>query len=571
MEKQWVIKDIPESENIQELAEAIQVDEALATILVQRQIKNYDQAKAFFRPSLDRLPDPFLMKDMDKALNRLLKAISQQELILIYGDYDVDGTTAVALVYGFLKDHYPHLIYYLPDRHTEGYGLSKIGIDWAKAQDTTLIITLDCGIKAIEEITYANSLAIDVIVCDHHVPGEELPPAWAILNPQQAECTYPYPHLSGCGIGFKFLQAFVKNQDLSINDLYYHLDLVVLSIAADIVPITDENRILAFYGLRLLNDRELRPGLKALAEAAGLDEHKALNINDLVFKIAPRINSVGRLRHAKEALQMLLAEDPKEAQVFAHLLNEVNIQRKGMDHRHTQEALALIKKEVKSTEDPKSTVLFKEDWHKGILGIVAARCIEKYYRPTIILTQHQDPDLITGSGRSIRDINLYEALQDCDDLLIQYGGHQQAAGLTLKKEDLTLFKEKFEEAIQKRMPERPSMPILEVDLRLDLAQITPKFWRILKQFAPFGPENRRPVFLSEELEVVSPRMIGEKHVKFRVRQADTAYLEVVAFGFGHYYDELIDANLLNLCYTLEERTYQGKNTLQLLAKDIQIL
>ncbi|MDX2306191.1 MAG: single-stranded-DNA-specific exonuclease RecJ [Microscillaceae bacterium] len=568
MKKRWIYREIPTMEKIRHLADSIGVTEALATLLVQRNIHSFEEAKSFFRPSLDELPDPFLMKDMTKAVARLQQCVEEQEKLLIYGDYDVDGTTAVALVYDFLKDFHSELDFYLPDRHREGYGVSNAAIEWAHEQGFQLIISLDCGIKAVEPVRLARSLGIDFIICDHHLAGEELPPATAILNPKQEDCFYPFQELTGCGIGFKLIEAFCIASSLDSNLALAHLDLVAVSIALDMVPMVGENRTLAYYGLQKLAQQP-RPGLKALMEIAGLARKTDLSISDLVFKLGPRINAVGRLKHARQAVELLIAQDERQTEEAARELNQLNNTRKHLDHTCTEEALEMIKTKYQSGC---TTVLFKPDWHQGVIGIVASRCIEQYHRPTIILTQSEEEDILVGSGRSIPGFDLYEALHLCADLLIRYGGHRQAAGLSLKKENLDVFRNTFEKIVAQNIQQEHLVAPLDIDLCIHLEEITPKFYRIIRQMAPFGPQNMRPVFVSKELICTQVKLLKEQHLRFYVSQKDSSVsFPVIGFQMAAYYPALIQAKSLNLCYIIEENEYQGNSTLQLQARAIQII
>ncbi len=568
MEKKWIYKPIPPLASIEALARAISVEPTLALLLSQRGIHTFEEAKAFFRPNLSELHDPFLMKGMKQAVGRIETAMVKKEKILIYGDYDVDGTTAVALVYGFLQGYYKDLDYYIPNRHKEGYGISKIAIDWAKEQGFSLVVALDCGIKSVELVQYAQDLGIDFIICDHHLPGEVIPPAFAVLDPKQADCTYPFKHLSGCGIGFKLVQAFCEQNQIEPKRLYEYMDLVVVSIAADIVPMVGENRILAYHGLQKLNHTP-RVGLKALIQAAGMKDELSLEIRNLVFSIGPRINAVGRMQHAKEAVELLISHEKTKADDFAKIIDQINEQRREVDILSTQEAIEMIQKSQENGTMLNATVLFKHDWHKGVLGIIAARCIETYYRPTIILTQEED-GLLVGSARSAGGFNLYKALESCADLLLRYGGHQQAAGLTMARGNLEAFKMRFEQKVSEMIQKEQLIPSIEVDLKIRLSQITSKFFRILKQFAPFGPENMRPVFVTENLIAEYPKVLKEKHLSFQVKQDDSPLtFRVIAFGMAHFYQALTEAKSVNICYSVEENLYQGKNYLQIRVKDLK--
>lgn len=568
MEKRWIFKPIPSASEVETLASVLGVEPTVALLLVQRGVHTFDEAKSFFRPNLKELHDPFLMKGMTAAVTRLEDAMRKQEKVLIYGDYDVDGTTAVALVYGFLQGYYKHLDYYIPNRHKEGYGISKIAIDWAKQEGFSLIIALDCGIKSVELVAYAQNLGIDFIICDHHLPGEAIPPAYSVLDPKQADCHYPFKHLSGCGIGFKFVQAFCQHNGIEPSRLFEYMDLVVVSIAADIVPMVGENRILAYHGLQKLNHTP-RVGLKALIQASGFKDELSLDIRNLVFSIGPRINAVGRMQHAKEAVELLISHEKSKADDFAKIIDQINQQRKEIDTASTQEALEMIEHLQQNGQATHTTVLFKADWHKGVLGIIAARCIEMHHRPTIILTQDEE-DILVGSARSAGGFNLYEALEDCSDLLLKYGGHQQAAGLSMHKGNLEVFKMRFEEKVASLIKETQRTPQIEVDLKIKLSQITSKFFRILKQFAPFGPENMRPIFVTENLIAQYPRILREKHLSFQVKQEGSPLtFRVIAFGMADFYEALLQAKSVNICYSIEENLYQGKNYLQLRVRDLK--
>ncbi len=487
MEKRWVYGSIPPSDHITEFGKILNLNPYLTTILLQRGICDFDSAKKFFRPSLDQLHDPFLMKDMNEAVNRLKSAIDSNEKILIYGDYDVDGTTAVSLVFSYLRSFYPACDFYIPDRYTEGYGVSEAGIKWAEQNGFTLIIALDLGIKAADMVTLAGIKGIDFIICDHHLPGREIPNAVAVLDPKREDCDYPFKELSGCGLGFKLLQAFAKKYR-DQEELYDYLDLVAVSIASDIVPINGENRILAHFGLLKLN-KNPRPGLKALKEIAAIKND--LDVSGVVFTLGPRINAAGRVAHARASVELLTSKTEEDATALAEKVNIKNDLRREYDLSITEEAIAMIESD-EGLRSAKSTVLFKDTWHKGVIGIVAARCVEKYYRPTVILTESNDK--ITGSARSVKDFDLYKAIHECSDLLEKFGGHKYAAGLTLDRRNLTLFKNRFEEVVSLSITEEMRIPVVEVDLVIPLDVINAKFLNILKQMAPFGPENQKPVF-----------------------------------------------------------------------------
>ncbi len=564
-QKRWIVKEAAGQSQAEQLAGAINVDTALAALLLQRGISNYDEAKDFFRPSLKNLHDPFLLKDMDHAVRRLSLAIERDEKILIYGDYDVDGTTSVALVYGFLRRWYPRVDYYIPDRYDEGYGISAQGIQYAEAQQCSLIISLDCGIRAVELVSEARERGIDFIIADHHRPGSPLPPAHAIINPKQSGCQYPYKELCGCGVGFKLLQAFCLATKRPAGELYQFLDLVAVAIAADIVPVTGENRILAYYGLKTLNESP-QPGLKALAEVAGL--RFPLTIDNVVFGIAPRINAAGRMKHARAAVELLLAQDEETTTRLATQLNQQNSQRRGYDTDVTQQAIAMIQRDHR-LEQAKSTVLFDPSWHKGVVGIVASRCIEQYYRPTIILTESNGK--ATGSARSVPGFDLYAAINDCADVLEQFGGHTHAAGLTLSIDNIPQFQERFEASVAQKISQEQLIPQLAIDQEISLSDVTPRFYGVLKQLAPFGPGNMRPVLVSNNLEVVGhPQVLKEKHLKFSVRERGSNYcLNVIGFGMAHHYECVSNQQPFRMAYSVEENHYNGHTSLQLTIRDLK--
>jgi single-stranded-DNA-specific exonuclease len=572
MSKKWIFRELPPYEEVNLLANELKIDKVLATLLIQRNVKTFEEAHTFFRPELQKLHDPFLMKDMDKAVLRIERAFRKREKILIYGDYDVDGTTAIALVYGVLHTYHPYLDYYAPDRYQEGYGISQKAIDWAKSENFSLIIALDCGIKSMELVDYAYNLGIDFIICDHHIPAEILPKAVAILDPKRPDCDYPFKELSGCGIGFKLMQAFCIHNELPLERLYDFLDLVVVSIASDLVSIKGENRILAYNGLAKLNQNP-RIGLKALIDIAGFGKDAFLEISNLVFTIGPRINAVGRMAHAKQAIELLTIHNKSDADKFAHIINQINLERRDLDNISTQEAFDMIEENIAKGNNPKSHILFKADWHGGIVGIMASRCVDKFYKPTIILNAH-DEERITGSGRSIHSFNMHEALEYCADLLMDFGGHHQAVGLTLKKENLDKFIEKYNEYVEKEVAETDHLlKPLDVDFKINFDEITPKFFRILKQFSPFGPDNMRPVFMSENIIVHNPQILKEKHLKFTAKQANNQHsFVVIAFGMAEFYSKIVDTSQqINICYSIEENHFQGKTNLQLRVKDIEIM
>jgi single-stranded-DNA-specific exonuclease len=501
---------------------------------------------------------------MERAVERLSAAIANGEKILVYGDYDVDGATSVTLFYGFLKKIYGNLDYYIPDRYEEGYGVSWQSLDFARENGFTLVVTLDCGIKSVDKVTEANKRGIDFIICDHHRPGDELPPAVAVLDPKREDCLYPYKELTGCGVGFKLLQAFCIHHNIPAESLFEYLDLLVVSIAADIVPITGENRVLAYYGLQRLNTAP-RIGMKALIQIAGLNG--PLDITNVVFGLSPRINAAGRIKHAKEAVRLLLSEEEQEANDFAFEINKHNSDRRTFDSSITEEALAMIESDAWFTE-ARSTVLYKEDWHKGVIGIVASRCIEKYHRPTIILTHSHGK--AAGSARSVPGFDVYEAIEECAELLEQFGGHTFAAGLTLPLENIEAFRAKFDQIVSSRILPDQLIPMINIDLELELSAITAKFYNILRQMGPFGPGNMTPVFQSKEVLLSGqPVIMKEKHIKFDVKQHGSPLFTAIGFGMSHHYPDLMKGKPFSICYNLEENNFRDKKTLQLFLKDIK--
>lgn len=566
MEKRWLYKEVPTQQQIEQLSKAINTSSYSSAILIQRGIEDYGSAKKFFRPSLDDLHDPFLMKDMHKAVSRLKQAIDQDEKILIYGDYDVDGTTAVSLVYSYLKRFYPNCDVYIPDRYAEGYGVSLAGLEWAEQNGYSLIIALDCGIKASEIVLLANRKGIDFIICDHHLPDDAIPEAAAILDPKQTDCDYPCPDLSGCGLGFKFMQAFARlHRNGNEKDLYEYLDLVAVSIASDIVPITGENRILCYYGLKKLNENPI-PGLKALKEIAGL--RSELDVSGIVFTLGPRINAAGRVAHGRAAVDLLTAHTEEEANQLAEKVNIKNELRKEFDSSITEEAIAMIESNA-TFPSLKSTVLFKNTWHKGVIGIVAARCVEKFYRPTVILTESNNK--ITGSARSVNGFDLYNAILGCSDLLEKFGGHKYAAGLTLDISNLEAFQQRFEEVVSSTITEDMLTPVIEVDMIISLDAITSKFLGLLKQMAPFGPENQKPVFEARNVYVFnSLTSFKDRHIKFLVAQegCDNVF-QAVGFDLSEHYERLANRDPFKMVFTIEENTYNGSTSVQLRLKDIK--
>ncbi|MEM6844757.1 MAG: single-stranded-DNA-specific exonuclease RecJ [Bacteroidota bacterium] len=566
MHRQWVFQESPDPQAVEQLSTDIRVSLPLARVLTQRGIQSFNQAKAFFRPDLDELHDPFLMKDMDHAVHRLILAMQRNEKILIYGDYDVDGTCSVALVYYFLRKIYDKVDYYIPDRYKEGYGVSEQGIQHAVNNQVGLLITLDCGIRAIRLINAARKQNIDCIVCDHHRPGNELPPAHAILNPKQDGCSYPYKELCGCGVGFKFLQGFCQKTKRLPEALYHLLDFVAVAIGADIVPITGENRLLAHYGIEEINQNP-RPAWQALIQVAGLKA--PVTIEKVVFGFAPRINAAGRMSHADAALKLMLEEDLEKAYQFADALHQKNAQRRQYDSSTTEQALEMINADP-NLQQAYSTVLFNPDWHKGIVGIVASRCIEKYYRPTIILTESNQK--ATGSARSVDGFDVHDAIAECADLLDQFGGHASAAGLTLSVEKVPEFQKKFEEVVAERITDDQRTPQIPVDMNISLAEVTPKLYNIIRQMAPFGPGNMRPIFVSENLELVrEPRLLKEQHLKLEVCQNGCAPLNAIGFRMPHLYEIARENKPFKMAYSVTENHYEGRTSLQLEIKDIQLM
>lgn len=568
MSKIWNVKPQGDINVIKHLSAALNVDMVIANLLAQRGITSFNEAKSFFRPKLSDLHDPFLMRDMDKAVERLEQAITNQEKVLIYGDYDVDGTTSVALMYQFLRTRINDLDYYIPDRYSEGYGISPRSIQFAAEQKFSLVIVLDCGIKAIEKIKQAKELGIDFIICDHHNPDDQVPDAVAVLDPKRPGCNYPYKELSGCGVGFKLLQAYTQKNDLPVVELYDLLDFVVVSIASDIVPVTGENRILAHYGLKKLNSNPSL-GLKTIIQISNLGGQQ-MSISDIVFKIGPRLNASGRIEHGKKSVEILVMNDENQSFVLGEEINSFNEIRKTLDRDITQEALDMIALDPRHSERF-ATVLYNRDWHKGVVGIVASRLTEHYYRPTIILTESNG--LATGSARSVKDFDLYEAIGKCSDLLESYGGHMYAAGLTMKIENIPAFTRRFEEIVRNVMTNEQQTEILEADAKLQLSEITPKFYRILKQFEPFGPHNMTPLFLSENvLANDSSRCVGrnQEHLKLDLVEptGNSPVFPAIAFNQANHYEAISQGLPFDILYTVSENEFRGKTNLQLYIRDI---
>lgn len=569
MEKIWELKKQGDPNEIKHLSAALNVNMTIARLLVQRGITTFNEAKAFFRPRLSDLHDPFLMKDMDKAVARLEQAIANQEKVLVYGDYDVDGTTSVALMYTFLKPRLEHIEYYIPDRYSEGYGISPKSIDYAASSGFSLIIALDCGIKAVDKISNAKQRGLDFVICDHHNPDDEVPPAVAVLDPKQPDCNYPYKELSGCGVGFKLLQAYCQKNNVELEEIYDLLDLVVVSIASDIVPITGENRVLAYYGLKKLNSNP-GMGLQTIINLAGINGSD-ITISDIVFKIGPRLNASGRIEHGKKSVQILVSNDEDKSDILGEEIDSFNEIRKTLDRDITQDALDMIEKDPEM-KNMNSTVLYNRDWHKGVVGIVASRVTEQFYRPTIILTESNG--LATGSARSVKDFDLYEAIGQCSDLLESYGGHMYAAGLTLKIENVPEFRRRFEEIVTSQLTDLSQVQTVEVDAKITLSEITPRFYRILKQFAPFGPHNMTPVFVTEDVfDAGTSRLVGknQEHLKLDLVEPDvnSGIFPGIAFNQSEKFDLITSGLPFDVCYSITENEYRGKTSLQLFIRDIK--
>ena len=563
MQKRWSIQ-VDDKQRTNSLHQALKIHPVLCKILSQRGIDNFENAKEFFRPGLSTLHDPWLMKDMDKAVARIISAINSNEKILVFGDYDVDGTTAVACMYQFLKTFHDHVDYYIPNRYKEGYGVSKMGIDFAKQNDFDLIVSLDCGIKSVELITYARSLGIDFIVCDHHMPDSELPPANAILNPKQTNCNYPYKELCGCGVGFKLITALAEAMNLPAEQVHRFLDLVAVAIAADIVPITGENRVLAYYGLKKANENP-NFGIRALSQLSGL--RGAMHINNLVFIIAPRVNAAGRMDDANKAVRMFVSESYDEALHYAEMLHSDNTDRKEADSSTTQEALALIEENIEWVNS-KSTVLYQPHWHKGVVGIVASRVIERYYRPTIILTQ--SGEYAAGSARSVPGFNLYEAIHACKDHLLGYGGHFAAAGMTLETANIEAFRLRFEEVVASTINPDLLIPEIVIDAEISFKDITWPFYNILCQMEPFGPENLRPVFITRNVvDTGYSRVLKEQHIRFSLRQ-DSFNFTGIGFNMADRFGLLQAKQPIDIVFKIDENEWNGEKNLQIRVIDYRL-
>ena len=568
MEKKWVIKERGDTAVVKQLSAALGVSDSLANLMAQRGITSAREADAFFKPSLNYLHDPFLMKDMNLAVDRISTAVKKNEKILVYGDYDVDGTTAVALMYSFLKEQYSNVIYYIPDRYKEGYGLSYQGLDHAHDNNCKVIITLDCGIKAVEKVKYARSKGLDVIICDHHYPGDSIPKATAVLDPKQPGCNYPYKELSGCGVGFKLIQAYSRVHGIPFNAIFHYLDLVAVSIASDIVPITGENRVMAHFGLQQLNESP-RTGLKEIIRESEVS--RALSIEDVVFKIGPRINAAGRMETGSKAVDLLVSLDSNLATGISKEINNFNIERRNVDRTITTEAMRMIA-EDKRTVNARTTVLFNPNWKKGVIGIVASRLIETYYRPTVILTESNG--FATGSARSVQGYDLYQAIEACSDLLESFGGHMFAAGLTLKKENIRPFMERFEQHVNSTITEDQLVPRIFIDTELAFSEISEEYFRVMNQFQPFGPENMSPVFVSYNVfDTGTARMVGSsgEHLKLELCQESSGSksFSAIAFSQANHFEYIRAGKPFDVCYSLEMNEFRGNRNLQLNIKDIK--
>ncbi len=593
MEKHWVIREVADEQIIKKLSQELEISEHLANLLAQRGVRTFEEARSFFRPDLSQLHDPFLMKDMEKAVIRIQKAIQKKEKILVYGDYDVDGTTAVALVYSFLKKIGAVLDFYIPDRFSEGYGISTQGIDFAAENNFKLVIALDCGIKAVDKIEYAKSLGVEFIIGDHHRPGDQLPDAVAVLDAKRDDCPYPYKELSGCGVGFKLVQAIAHIKQIPFKQLEEYLDLVAISIAADIVPITGENRVLAFFGLNRIN-KTPRKGVEAIlkytsvrkARPRNLNQaqnafDKPLSISDLVFQLGPRINAAGRIESGKDSVRLLISKTTEEADIIADQINDLNTERKNLDSKTTEEALAIIENDPEQ-KNKKANIVFKPDWSKGVIGIVASRLIEKYYKPTIVFTKSNG--FLTASGRSVHGFDIYDAIESCSSTLEHFGGHTYAAGLSIKPENLEAFSKCFERYVEENIKESSLVPEITIDLELCLNDINLKFYRILKQFGPFGPGNMVPILqVNELIDTGKSRIVAEKHIKLEVVHRNTSGYPLTGIAFqqsdkfhlvksgSEYYKKGNEEKqtVFNLCFSLEENEWNGAKNLQLNVKDIK--
>ena len=560
MEKRWIIQK-SDLKFVQKLAKDLGVNHIVAHLLVLRGIENFDDAKLFFRPELKHLHDPFLMKNMQDAVDRIEKAIANKEKVLVYGDYDVDGTTSVAMMYSFLKRFSPEIEYYIPCRYEEGYGISLKGIDYAKKNNFSLIIALDCGIRAFDQVDYANEKEVDFIICDHHNPADKIPNAIAILNPKQSDCNYPYKELSGCGVGFKLIQAYSQKNNIDFSEISEYLDLLTVSIGADIVPMTGENRVFSYFGLKQINTQP-RAGLKALMDIA--NKIKELSISDVVFGIAPRINAAGRIEHAKKAVEILVEQDLDRAKKLASFIEENNVTRRNLDQNITKEALEMI------DENKKSTVVFSKNWHKGVVGIVASRLIESHYKPTIVLAEKDG--ILTGSARSVHDFDLYEAISKCAHLCEKFGGHKYAAGLSIKKENLAEFIIAFEKVVSESITEDQLSPKIDVDMEIDIDAVDDKLFRIIKQFSPFGPQNLSPIFVSRSVvdNGYGKRIGADKsHLRINTKTASGS-LAGIGFSMGDAFEKIKDYSEFDICYSINENEWNGRKNLQLMLNDLKV-
>ena len=568
-EREWRLRDSGDPENVAQLSAELGIDPVLASLLVTRGVHTFEEARSFFRPSLSALHDPFLMKDMDLAVARLEKAVASQEKILVYGDYDVDGTTAVALVYSFIRRLTSSVDFYIPDRYDEGYGVSKKGIDWASDNGFTLIITLDCGIKAIDKVKYAADKGIDLIICDHHLPEEEIPAAAAVLDPKREDCTYPFDDLSGCGVGFKLVQAYSQKNGLPFESLLPLLDLLVVSIASDLVTVVGENRVLAHFGLKRLNE-EPRIGLQAMINLANLEQGH-VTIDDIVFKIGPRINAAGRMESGRLAVELLTAETEEAAVTIGSQINDNNNERKSIDREITKAALDMVQDGTCCSSE-NAVIVYGPDWNKGVVGIVASRLVEASSKPAFVLTKSNG--FVTGSARSVRGFDLYEAISSCADLLENYGGHIYAAGLTLREENLPEFVRRIDKYVGEHISDEMATPIVDVDSEINFSQITPKFFRILKQFQPFGPGNSAPVFLTKNVyDDGNGRKVGPggQHLKLELIQESQPYHQIsaIAFNMASLFEHIRNGNPIDICYSVVENYYRGNSTIQLRIKDMR--
>ncbi|MBJ6369483.1 single-stranded-DNA-specific exonuclease RecJ [Snuella sedimenti] len=560
----WTLKPKPDTQKINALQNALQVEAGIANLLLQRGIETYEDAKAFFRPRLEHLHDPFLMQDMDKAATRIERALANDENIMVYGDYDVDGTTSVALMASYLKTRTDKVTTYIPDRYEEGYGISYKGIDFASDNDISLIVALDCGIKAIDKVAYAKEKGIDFIICDHHRPGDTIPDAVAVLDPKRSDCNYPYKELCGCGVGFKLIQALALQEGKTIEDLIEYLDLVATAVGADIVPITGENRVLAYFGLQVINGNP-RPGIHAILEQIKKD---TLTITDVVFIVAPRINAAGRMKHGDYAVALLTETDITAARKLASEIDAYNLDRRETDKQITEEALQQI--EAQNEQDRFTTVVYNETWHKGVIGIVASRLTETYYRPTLVFTKSGDK--LAASARSVSGFDVYNALEACSEHIEQFGGHKYAAGLTLQESNYEAFKQAFEDAVSKTIDKRLLTPEIKIDSELHLSDITPRFYRILKQFAPFGPGNMTPIFLTTDLRDTGyGKCVGEDktHLRITVAQPEANPIVCIGFGLGEKYPLISGQKTFKAVYSVDENEWQGNVSLQLKLRDIK--